>query len=108
MARASVSYVQKNSYVAAAPLLELLCVFGEDGNAHLWELRGDFAYAESVCPNRRVGQQNVCRAALACHKQFERGGALEIANATRDEHAQGVAELGGFDVRAPAIRITAE
>ena len=63
-------YVQKHSYAAAAPLVDLVFVFGEDGNARLWKLSGDFAYAVRVCADGRIGQENICRAALAGYQQF--------------------------------------
>ena len=100
--------VQKNSHAAAAPLVDLVFVFGKDGNGDLRELLGDFSHAERVCAHGRIGEEDVCRAALACYEQFQCGGALEISDAARDEHTQGVAEFGGFDVRAPAVRIAAE
>src|SRR6266446_6078563 len=41
--------IQKNSDLAAAPLPDLLCIFGQDGNVHAGKLRGDGLYALGVC-----------------------------------------------------------
>ena len=83
--------VEKNSHAAAAPLADLFVVFGQDGNADLGELTGDCARPAGIGADRWIGQQNVGRTALAGDQELERGGALEIADAALDQHAQGVA-----------------
>src|SRR6266851_1418464 len=47
--------IQKNSDLAAAPLPDLLCIFGQDGNLHAGKLRGDCLYALGVCTYRGIG-----------------------------------------------------
>src|SRR5258707_6808565 len=47
--------IQKNSDLAAAPLPDLLCIFGQDGDLHAGKLRGDGLYALGVCAYRRIG-----------------------------------------------------
>src|SRR5258708_28888188 len=47
--------IQKNSDPAAAPLPDLLCTFGQDGNLHAGKLRGDCLYALGVCAYRGIG-----------------------------------------------------
>src|SRR6266853_2300257 len=98
-------HVEEDSDPAAAPLPHLLFVLGQNGNAHLWELIGYFTDPPGICAHRWISEEYVTSAAAAGHQQFQSGRAFEIADAAFDQHAKRVAQLCGFDVHAPAIRI---
>src|SRR5713101_4729788 len=100
--------VEEDSDPAAAPLPHLLFVLGQNGNAHLWELIGYFTDAPGICAYRWISEKYVFRAAAAGYQQFESCRALEIADAPLDQHAERVAQLCGFDVHAPAIRVATQ
>src|ERR1700757_1243730 len=70
-------YVQENSYAAAAPLVDLAFVFGEDGNTRSRELGGDFTHAKRICADGRIGEEDIGCAVFAGAQKFERGGTFE-------------------------------
>ena len=95
--------------LAAAPLPDLLFIFGQDGNADVGKLLRDFLYAVGVCAYRGIGEKHVGRATFGTQVRSSRVVAhLKLRMPRVDEHAQGVAELGGLDVYAPAIGIAGE
>src|SRR2546422_4125401 len=60
-------HVEKDSQAAAAPLLYLFFVFGQNGDAHLRELLGYFTDTPCICAHRWISEKYVSGAAAAGH-----------------------------------------
>ncbi len=100
--------VEKNANAGTAPLNFLRFIFSEDRNADAGKGIGDFADATRIRTDHRIRDQYIARAGLAGDEEFERGGTLEIGDATVGHHAHGEGELCGFYMRAPAIGVSVE
>ncbi len=62
----------------------------------------------AFAPMHWIGEKHVRCTAAAGYQQFERGGTLEIPDATLDQHAERVGQLCGLNVSTPAIGVAAE
>ncbi len=60
-------HVEKDADAAAAPLPHLFFALGQNGNADLWELIGNFADPPRICANRWIGEEYLPRTAAAGH-----------------------------------------
>jgi len=99
---------RKDADLAVLPLPHLFFVLGQYRNANVRELICYFAHTACVCAHRRIGEKHVCCAAAAGDKQLERVCTFKITDTALDQHAEGVGELCGLNVRPPAIRIATE
>src|ERR1700676_559628 len=86
-------YVEKNSQRAAAPLLQLLRVLGQNGNAHARKLLRDLLYSSCSCGHGWISQEHIRRTAIESHQQLPCGRTLEIADASLDPPPHRVAKI---------------
>ena len=100
--------IQINPDPRADPLAQLFLILRQHGNAHPGELLRDLADTSRIGAHHWIGHQNIGGPGFAGSPQFQSCGTFKVPDSSLQQHLQGIGQLRGLDVRAPAVRIAAE